>query len=235
MNRSLIALTLVLLLLGSVLVVPGAGASDQSDDAPSDANTTVDITLQGSSDENPGTELLLYWTVIYDAPSAEAARKAENGTLDVSWFEGDEAVQAVAANYPGSDVEIQAVQIAHDDVNSQHGQIRVYSRLHIADLFANEREQIVIGPTLAEQLSNGDDVKLTRPEHWKPTETNVSGDDRRGGEVVHRWTIGEDPEPRMVLNESAAEDAGLQLGNGPVVAVVAIALATIALAARRRA
>lgn len=203
---------------------------------PSDKHTGVDINIgESGADGNP-TQVGISWTVHYPARSETEAERAQDGTLDPSWFRGDEVLQTIATEYEGGNVSRPDLHISMNPTENEHGRIVISTSIGIDDAFAGNRSKIEFGSQFIEHLSAGDSLEVVlAPEDWEPETVTTSPDFGRG-QKSYFWQIGEDPEPHFVLNESATQEDNDALGSGPIVAVVAFALlaALLAIRARRR-
>lgn len=224
----------VCLLVLAVLAVPPAGGSgiQTAAERPPGTVTGVEIQLGGSRGHSWGR---VSWTVVYPARSEEEAARAANETLAVDWFRGAEHVRAAVGTHTGSGVTsggTDVTQVPSDD-GSDYGRIVVNYRATWEGLFAGNRSQVVIGPGFATELSPGDSFQVHVPEPWEAESANTER--LPAGEVYdyYNWTIGEDPTPRVVFDESVlgpeppSSDGERVAGPGPALALLAVVVAAV--------
>lgn len=204
-SRSVILATILfatLLLAGTV----GGSGGMQVDDRPRNSTTSVLVEIWHADEDHGGIKLDAVWDTTYQARSAAEARRAQNGTLNVSWFRGDEELAAFATTYPDAAVRSSWQQVRYQEAGGPHGEITVITGTMLYVHFGEERDRIVLGPQLATNLSDGDRMTVSRFETWKPAEvsTPATRDDYSWDD--HEWRIGSDPTPRFVLNESGVPE-----------------------------
>lgn len=237
MNRFALTLVVAVLLVGGVLVFPGAGAEVQSDQRPTGATTEVELVISPDSDHVDGVTVTLRWTTRYPARSAAEAERAQEEELDVDWFHGDEETAAFRSAYSDSEREPPQPTVQLHSSEYEHGEIVVWSHTTVTLQLGTDTDQLVLGPNLTESLAAGDSFRVELLKKWEPVSATTEPEPSNVQWKTYYWRIGEDPAPRFELNASGVPDdpeAHGEAGNGPIVAVVALAIVTLALAAKRR-
>lgn len=222
-----------------VLLIGTGGGSPgiQADERPPGATTDVDVTTTPDPDQVDGVTIAVRWTTRYPASSAAEAERAQAGELDVSWFRGDEETAAFRSTYSESESEPPRPNVQHHASEYEHGEIVVWSKTEVTLQLGTDREELVLGPTLSESLATGDTFSVELLHDWEPVSATTEPEPSDVHWEMYSWRIGEDPEPRFELDASGVPDdpePDGELGNGPVVAVVALAMVVVALASRRR-
>lgn len=224
----------------AILLLAGTGggsAGMQADERPPGATTDVDVTITPDPDQVDGVTIAVDWSTRYPARSTAEADRAQNGDLDVPWFRGDEETAAFHSAYSDSEPERPRVNVQHHASESGHGEIVVWSRTDVTLQLGTDERQLMFGPTLTESLEDGDTFGVELDHDWGPVSATTEPEPSGLHRETYSWRIGEGPDPRFEINASGVPDDPEphgELGNGPTVAVVALALATIALATKRR-
>lgn len=231
------AALLFVILAVSVVAVPLGGAGSGAggtDERPPNATTDVDVSLYPDPPNRDGVTIRVNWDIEYPARSDQEARRARNDTLNVSWFRGDEELREFAEAYAEAEVDDYAIQIHHTPSESQYGEISVGKMAEFTLQLGVDRERVVLGPQLAEALHTGDELSIRLANDWTPA--TVTTDAQLSGTrwIVYVWQIGEGPSPRFELNASGVPNStapsGGDLGTGPILSVVALALVVTLLA-----
>lgn len=218
----------------AVLPADGSGLQTAAERPPG-AVTQVEIEFGGGVEG--GGWGRVSWTVFYPARSATEAAQAENGSLSVEWFRGREHVRTAVDTYLGSNVTNGGTDVTHvpSDDGSDFGRVVVNYRTTWEGVFAGNRSRVVVGPAFAARLSEGDWFTIFVPKSWEAESANANRYSA-GSELLdhYGWTIGEDPTPRLVLNESVLGpdrpwSDGVP-GPGPALALLAL---LVAVGARR--
>jgi hypothetical protein len=141
--------------------------------------------------------------------SVEAAR-AENGTLDTSWFDGDERIrEAFAAR--GNDELVRSSNVTSRAVfpEAEYTDVIVEVEFEWRGVFGPDEKREVIGPRIAKAFRPGDRL-VVKVFEWKPEAVNTDAEPTsHPGNVRYEWTISESDEPpRIVFNRSVVDDDG---------------------------
>jgi len=214
-SRGLVAVVVVAVLATGVVgsttagTTTGAGAGP-----PSTAETIVD-----APPENVQLTVMVYprsdFVVVearYPARSSAEANRAENDTLDLGWFDGDDHVRrAFEARDErlGERIRFQTGVTDPSASISEFGDVLVEMRFRWTGAFEDGERELVLGPTLADHLPNGTTLDVRVPDDWTPvnatTETVEVG--TTGRTDAYGWRIdGTEPEPRVTFNRSVFED-----------------------------
>lgn len=226
---SVLGLLLLLVLSGA----PVASTVQATDERPAGATTYVYVSIDNAPSGTGDIALNVDWETRYPARSEDEARRAQNGTLDTSWFRGEEEMASFAARYPDADVRTASTNVHYRTDGGDHGEIHVVAGTTPRIQFDSDRDRIEIGPQLAQNLSDGDRLTVEIDRGWNPEAATIESQSSGLDSKAYVWEIGTDPSPRFVLNESGTSDSttGGDLGSGPIVAVVALALVATLLAA----
>ncbi|NHN48826.1 hypothetical protein G9464_14650 [Halostella sp. JP-L12] len=259
MPRSLVevwTLVAVIVFAGSVIGVPVVDATGENDVGIStsavsdrDAGTSGGVRVGNESParpENVSVHVVVRTRgvgsgdvrvrVRYPARNETEAERAENGSLDAAWFNGDERVKAAFEERGEPLAEANRSPESHATSptvsSSEHGDV-VVTRTYLWDgPFAADGDRFEMGPTLATHLENGTVLRVQVPSDWAPdratTEPEPVG--HSGTLKEYRWRVGDESDPAVAFNRSVADgdtDAGGQsLGpaGGAVLAAVAVHL-----------
>lgn len=230
---SLLITGLVLVVALSGLATPSSGDSIQNetdlDTHPDDGHYEVEVNPEG-----PG-EAYLSIAYSYQPRSPTERYRARNETLQTAWFRGQDILDGAISfnNRSTSDFE---------DIYTSLNYVEEENRITVARSlnwpgFMQDRGRVVIGPGFASQLEDGDEFEVQLATYdWANWSSNFEAG-RVSGESgsTYTWTIGEDPEPRLVLNRSGYKShEGDELGPIPfVLPVVALVLLTVAVRIRK--
>lgn len=170
----------------------------------------------------------------YAARSPGERRRAENDTLETDWFRGEaivrNALRSRESGEPTTERPFRSVNTYERD--GQH-RITVSYRVTWSGFMEPDRERAVLGPEFASALAPGDELRV-RLDHPDWSNWTVNRDEPySAGEAsqTYRWTIGDDPEPRVVLRREEADGVGgSPMGPGvqfllPLGALAAVAVA----------
>lgn len=141
--------------------------------------------------------------------SVEAAR-AENGTLDTSWFDGDERIRdAFAARRNDELVGSSNLTTRAVFPEAEYTDVIVEMEFEWRGVFGPDEKREVIGPRIADAFQPGDRLVVEVFE-WKPEAVNTDAEPTsHPGNVRYEWTISESDEPpRIVFNRSVVDDDG---------------------------
>ncbi|WP_135365777.1 hypothetical protein [Halosimplex halophilum] len=188
----------------------------------------------------------------YVARSEAEARRYDEGTANLTWFETDERIHRAFADRDEGLVVVSNETTSSERTFESGSVVHVTMRFHwVFDPDPGSETptswptnpfvgngSIVLGPTVSEHLANGTVVEVRVPAtDWTAERSTVDSytDGNHGQTRVYRWTVGEtDTEPRVVFNESvretetaAAEDGALGPAGGALLALVAVVSAAL--------
>lgn len=225
---ALLAVFVTLLVMVPLVAAQPVGATSESptefddergDDVSSLANQNETTTNATRPPENVTYTVVVYPTaerVIvraeYTTNSSAEAERAENGTLNTAWFDGDERVQAAFSKREDDDELIQSSNLTSRAVfpDAESTDVVLKIEFEWRGVFAPEEEREVIGPQIAAAFRPGDRLAVEVFE-WKPETVNTEVEPTSyPRNVRYDWTIGEgDEPPRIVFNRSVvSEDDG---------------------------
>lgn len=161
-----------------------------------------------------GRSATLTVRVWYPARSETEAKRAENGTLDPAWFDGDGRIRRIFNVTAGRNDRLTetGTSALHSDRLSgrvpstpRHGWIVLEHSVGWINYLGPE-DRIVVGQQYLDALDEDWTLVVWTPADWTPS--RVNGDPVRAGAshgVSYRWTVG-DSSP--ALGQSRAHDHG---------------------------
>lgn len=174
----------------------------------------------------------------YQSRSKTEAAKAENGTLNVSWFDADERLREAFAAREESDQLVQSsnLTIGVGEESMEYRDIGIKVEFEWHGVFEPGEEREVIGPHIAEAFRPGDQL-VVRVFEWQPEYANAEREPTAyPRNMRYDWRIGEgDEPPRIAFNRSVLEDddsnnpRSVEVPLGPVAGVLSTGIALIAL------
>lgn len=144
----------------------------------------------------------------YPARNESEAARAENGTIDVAWFDADEQVRTAFEEREASLTEVESSPESYATSptasSSEYGDVVVTTTYLWDGPFASGEERFEIGPTLATHLRNGTTLRVQVPSNWTPERATADPQPvgHSGTLKEFRWRIGEDGAPAVAFNRS---------------------------------
>ena len=208
----------------------GVTFEDQPDESESPSENTwyrIEVTLTG---DPSGTTLRLVVRTWYPAQNETEAQKAENGSLALDWFDGDDRLE-----HAYEERNVSSESIEHDrspisefvDTGSDdepHGRIIVTHVAHWRNVTTPYEPPVA---ELGGAFQSGDVLAVRAPGEAEHTNADSESYDR--GIYTYRWTLESDNEtPELVFEEGAFEsEAHSPLGpaGGVVLSLLALLVA----------
>lgn len=207
-------------------------AADAAADRPENVTVHVIVRTRGVGSGDVRVR------VRYPARNESEAQRAENGSLDAAWFDGDERVKAgfeergepltEAEQSPESHVTSPAVS------PSAHGDVVLTRTYRWDGPFASDDHRFEMGRTLATHLENATVLRVQVPSDWTPERATTEPDPvgHSGTLKEYRLRVGGESDPTVAFNRSAADDdtdsdsegQSLGIAGGAVSAAVAVHL-----------
>jgi len=254
-SRSLRAFVAVLVVLSAASALASAGAyggaavdpeptaTPNHTSQPREPNVTVVISPSAS---------VVTTHAWYIARSEAEARRYDEGTANLTWFETDDRLHRAFADRDKALVEEFNDTTSSERTFESGWEVHVNMRFHwvfdpdpgsetptswSTDPFVGNGS-LVLGPTVDRHLPNGTVVEVRVPAaDWTAERSTVDSytDGNHGQTRVYGWTVGEtDTEPRVVFNESVtrtetatAEDGALGPAGGALLALLAVVLTVL--------
>lgn len=206
-------------LAGATAGEPTQQNASDLDTHPDDGNYEVEV-----SPEGPG-ETHVSISYSYQPRSPSERQRARNETLQTEWFRGQDILDGAISFDNRSTNDFEDIYTSLNYI--EEDRIIVARSLNWPG-FMQDRDRVVIGPGFASHLDDGDelDVQLDTYDwaNWSTPDEDAGSAGESG--ITFTWTIGEDSEPRLVLNRSDYKShEGDELGPVPfVLPILAVAL-----------
>ena len=197
---------------------------------------TIVVRLDG---EPVGSILTVRIKTSYPAQNESEARQADNGTLDLSWFDGDERLDEAfqERNVPEESLEHDRSPVAElidtDSADEPYGSVVITHRAYWENITTRYSPPVA---ELATAFRSGDELTVRAP--GEAAHHNADSDGYGRGTYTYRWTLDPDDEtPEIIFEEGAFEsDAHGPLGpaGGIVLSLIALLVAAHLRARNRR-
>ena len=197
---------------------------------------TISVRLYG---EPPGTSLSTRVQMSYPARNETEAQQADNGTLDLDWFDGDDRLEQAFEERadPNESFEYyrppRSERVNTSSEDEPHGIILVSHSARWKNVTTPYEPPVA---ELATAFRSGDELAVRAP--GEAAHHNAESDGYGRGTYTYRWTLDSDDEtPEIVFEEGAFEsEAQSPLGpaGGVVLSLIALLVAVHFFARNRR-
>jgi len=176
-------------------------AQNQSNAEQAPQNATYEVVVTPKSP----TSARITVEISYEARTDAELQRARNGTLDSSWFRGEAIIEQWQAARNNSSDSIEDVRLMNDVSEEGTGRTIVRStEATWTPFIAENTNQTVLGPSFAAVLHDGDEFRVrlydATWENWNASTEGVYT--RQRDSYTFRWTIGEEPPPRLILERT---------------------------------
>lgn len=206
----------------------------ESNVSPETKPYTISVRLYG---EPPGTDLSILVETSYPARNETEAQQAENGTLDLEWFDGDDRLEQAFEKRDDSDESFEYYRPPRSELlntsSTDYGHVNVRYSAEWKNVTTPYEPPVA---ELGAAFRSEDALFVSAPGEAKHTNADSESYDR--GIYTYSWTLDSDNKtPELVFEEDAFEsEAHGPLGpaGGIVLSVIGLLLAVHLLARNQR-